>query len=70
VVIALAMLMAVHDGNPIAWLALAGLAGLSLRVPAYEVNRRRRPGALSAIALAAWLLGAALAALAHHYGAW
>jgi len=70
VVIALAILMAVLDRNPIAWLALAALAVLSLRVPAYEVNRWRRPGALSAIALSVWLLAAGLAAVAHHYGAW
>jgi hypothetical protein len=67
--IAPAMLLAVRDRNPTAWLALVVLAALSVSVPVYEVDRQRRPGALSAIVLVAWLLGAGLALVAHHYGA-
>jgi hypothetical protein len=70
VLIALAILEAVRDRNPIGWLALTALALLSLRVPVYEVRRRRRPGALSAVTAASWLLATGLAAVAHHYGAY
>ena len=70
VLIALAILESLRDGNPLGWLAIAALVFLSLRVPAYEIRRWRRPGALSVITALSWLVAAGLATVANHYGAY
>jgi hypothetical protein len=47
--------------------ALAGLVGLTVAAVSKEL-RRGRPGVLCGLLLASWLLGAALATVADHYG--
>jgi hypothetical protein len=61
------LLLAVRDGRPGAWGVLGVLALLSLACLRFELRRQRRPGALSAVVSATWLLGVALAALGHRY---
>jgi hypothetical protein len=68
VLLALLLLMALRDRRPFASGVLTALALLSVAGVWRDVRRRRRLGAIGAIVLAAWLLGAAAALAADRYG--
>jgi hypothetical protein len=61
------LVVAVRDQQGAAWLGLAASAAASAAFPALELWLRRRLGTLTALALATWLLAAALAWLADRY---
>jgi hypothetical protein len=65
--IAMALLLALRDRRIASMAALAGLVGLTVAAVSKEL-RRGRPGVLCGLLLASWLLGAALATVADHYG--
>jgi hypothetical protein len=65
--IAMVLLLALRDRRIASMGALAGLVGLTVAAVSKEL-RRGRPGVLCGLALVSWLLGAALAAVADHYG--
>ena len=64
-----ALLWALRDGRPAAQAALLLLGLLTVRTLRFELGRQRRPGALTGIWGAIWLLSGALAVFAHRHNA-
>ena len=62
------LLFALRDGRIPSFAALFGLAGLSIGLVRHESLDRGRPGPLSGLTLATWLVAIAAAFAANHYG--